>query len=804
MKSLFSILILLTCFKALSQKDNSGIIVGTVLNDESKALEGATVQLINFNDTIHFKTLLTDKDGAFSFEHIAFGYYKLRISFTGFQPVSLDSIHLRAERFDFNLNDIILKPNTNTNLEEVIIYVEKPLVESKDGNVTFNAGESALSAGSNASDLLTNVPLVTKDASGQLLVRGKEPKILIDDKPVELNLQQLQDLLESMPGSSIEKIEVMTNPPPQYANEEGGVINIVTKKGAVGVRERLSLYGGTRGERGTNGSFSYRRQGFSVNVNAGAGYSNYEGNAYSKRLNTDSSQFNTASSYNNKSLRPNFRANINYDLNKSHSLNLVLQYNQNNFDNVSGVEYKNTSPQNIITRLSNRTVNSKGESYSPNITLSYTFRTKRAGETFRLISNINSSDNETRRSFFEQFFNPDYSFSGKDSTQQQTTNNNTKGNNIRLNYDLPLLSYKTFFSLGGYRNAYRSDIESNAFYKRHADGEWTGLEALTNHFIYHQYITNVRGSVKQMFGESFSATAGLSLEQTKVQFDLFKTTSTQKNNYWNYLPFAMLNKKWNDVLNLSFSYRRTMRRPGVNEQNPIVDSSDQFNIRYGNPELKPSLSHNFDLVLGRSKNGFYANIGLGFNSVEDVFSRLRITPTEITWQKISGLKEYEISSWSGFSASRKVKINFSASYIYNAYSAFDKETRNFRDGGSFTSNLNTNFTWKDLYNATGSFTFNRFANPQGTAKSSLSMNLGLQAKLLQKKLTATLNIIDPFKQQQNRSYTYGTSFTQENYSTTQTRNFRLSLGYTFGGYKKKKTDRSVQKALDKMLPAFKS
>ena len=55
------------------------------------------------------------------------------------------------------------------------------------------------------------------------MVRGKEPKILIDDKPVELNLQQLQDLLESMPGSSIEKIEVMTNPPPQYANEQGGV-----------------------------------------------------------------------------------------------------------------------------------------------------------------------------------------------------------------------------------------------------------------------------------------------------------------------------------------------------------------------------------------------------------------------------------------------------------------------------------------------------------------------------------------------------------------------------------------------------
>src|SRR2546430_9337517 len=50
---------------------------------------------------------------------------------------------------------------------------------------TFNAGESALSAGSTANELLQNVPLVTKDPTGKILVRGKEPKILIDDKPEE-------------------------------------------------------------------------------------------------------------------------------------------------------------------------------------------------------------------------------------------------------------------------------------------------------------------------------------------------------------------------------------------------------------------------------------------------------------------------------------------------------------------------------------------------------------------------------------------------------------------------------------------
>jgi hypothetical protein len=133
-----------------------------------------------------------------------------------------------------------------------------------------------------------------------------------------------------------------------------------------------------------------------------------------------------------------------------------------------------------------------------------------------------------------------------------------------------------------------------------------------------------------------------------------------------------------------------------------------------------------------------------------------------------------------------MKVNFSVSYTYNEYSKFDKETRKFRNGGSFTSNINTNYNWKELYNITGSFTFNRFANPQGTVRSNLSMNLGFQAKMLEKKITATLNVIDPFRQQQSKTFTYGTNFTLESFNTTQTKNIRLTLSYNFTQAKKRK------------------
>ena len=190
----------------------------------------------------------------------------------------MDSIHFRQERFDFNLDEIILLPKSSSqNMNEVVVYAEKPLDTKCGWKHYFNAGESALSAGSNAADLLATVPLVTKDGDGKILVKGKEPKILIDDKPVEMNLQQLQDFLESMPGSAIEKIEILTNPPPQYAMEEGGVINIVTKKNRVGQTARISFNAGSRGEKGGNLNYTYRRQGLSVNLNGGISKNNFKG-----------------------------------------------------------------------------------------------------------------------------------------------------------------------------------------------------------------------------------------------------------------------------------------------------------------------------------------------------------------------------------------------------------------------------------------------------------------------------------------------------------------------------------------------
>jgi len=571
------------------------------------------------------------------------------------------------------------------------------------------------------------------------------------------------------------------------------VINIVTRKGSVGMNGRISVYAGTRGDAGTNASFNYRKQGFTLNINGGAGYNYFEGDGYSRRENfyKDSTNFlNTESIYKNKNTRPNFRMNMNYDINKFHSLNMVLLYNGNDFVNRNSTTYTNLNRNHEIYKLSNRDLRSSGTSYNPNISLSYTLKTKKAGESLKIITNINSSVSNNTKDFYQQYFNPDATPNGIDSSQQQINDNHTTGYSYRVNYELPLVNKKTFLSFGTFYNVTRSDIDANASYKKNGSTEWLPIDVLNNDFRFNQNIYNVRSSVKYHFSKSLSSTLGVNAEQTKIRFDLYKLNTDTSNAYWSFLPFATLNKIWKDVFNLTFSYRRTVRRPGINELNPTIDFSDPYNIRFGNPGLLASTADNFDLVFGKTKNSFYANIGMGYNLVRDIFAQVRtLRPdgkTEITWENISGRKEYEISTWNGYTISKHTRVNLSASYTYNTYSEFDKQVRKYRDGGSITSNLNANYNIKDLYVATGNFTYNRFANPQGSVKSTLSMNIGLQAKFLKKKLTLNLNIIDPFFQQENRTFTYGTNFNLESYSSTHTTNYRLALAYSFSKKQKKK------------------
>ena len=790
------------CVLAQNQETGTGLVTGTLLDaDNSKAITDATVTILLLSDTNVTTTSLNQPNGEFVLGKLHFGYYRLRVSATGYTTLTIDSIHIRFDRYDFDLHDIRLHKNTKQ-LNEVIVYAEKPLIENKDGKIIFNTGESALSAGANTSDLLKQTPLVNVDNDGKILMRGKEVKVLIDDKPVELDSKQLQDLMESMPGSMIERIEVMTTPPPQYANERGGVINIVTKKGKLGLNGRVNVNYGTRGEAGVSGNISYRKNKLAVNFSAGVTYSEFRGSSYSKRQNfyTDSTNyFNTTGQSSNNNRRPNLRLSVDYDLNKLQSLNFTVQYNSNHSANANNTVFSNANRFSQVYKLSNRVTGTHNSSESPTFNFTYTIKGKNPKTVFKFISGFNCNAGSNNRDFYQQYLNPDNTTNGSDSSQEQDTYTKNNSINLRFIYDKPLKGNKITVNTGASYSRYSNHHILNTAFMKKPDNVFEKNELLSNDFIFYQTISGFIASVRYDFMTDFYLNGGLQSEYTQTYFDVKNSSDQYLNNYWSLLPFANLVKKWKNEVSITVSYKRTVQRPRLNELNPSVDYGDPYNTRSGNPYLQAYYADNIDFIFGKWNKQYYINVSAGYNALQKIFSAIRtLQPdgsTFTTWQNISGRKEYEASAWGGYTINKKAKTNLSIGYTYNVYGAYDRSKRSFRNGGSLHATLNGSYQFTDLINANAGFTFNRFANPQGSVRNTMSMNIAIQKKFFSKKITVTLNIIDPFRQQQNLNFTYGSNFYLESFSTTNTRNYRLALSYAF----KKKEKKLGRQALIKQL-----
>lgn len=812
MKLFFAILFSILLLSGSAQttpvsKSDVGIFVGNIIDAESgNAVAGATIKVSKIGDTSFSRPQVTQKDGSFEFEKLPFGLYRLIVSSIGFATATLDSIHVREERFDFNLGDIKLN-KTSAQLDEVVVYAEKQLIENKEGKITYNVGESALSSGSSTSELLKSMPMIANDPNGKILLKGKEPRILIDDKPTELNAQQLSDLLESLPGSSIEKIELMTNPPPQYASEAGGVINIVTKKGKIGLVGRVTVSGGSRGEGNIASNMSYRHKKFSLNTTVGIAANQLKGNSYSRRQNfyTDSTNyFNTDGQFRNKNLRPNLRLQGDYDFDKQHNLNAVIQSNLNYFNNFSFTQYANLNQLNEIYRLSTRDNNFRGNGYNHGLTLTYTYRGKNIAERLQVIAGGNVGKNDNGRDFFQQFLNPDSRPTGIDSTQNQSTDDYSTSYNVRINYDKPLKWKGTSFSSGAsIASTNHHNVLNTSFFKK-LEQEFVIDDMLSNDFRFHQNISTVRAGLNFNIQKTLRLIAGAQAEHTATAFEFIKgNASDVDNGYWKVLPHFTLRKEFNKTFNLALMYRATIRRPGIGELNPSVNYSDPYNIRFGNPYLLPSLSDNYDLNIGLVKGKYYINGSVGYNKVKDIFNTIRTLiergRTQVTYQNIANRNEYEASIWGGYTFSKRFRINTSAGYSYNQYGEAEQKLYKYRNGATFYSSLNYNYTPNTLTTLEGNARYSSFADPQGRARSNLSMNLGIQRKLFNKRVIASFNIVDPFRVQKFTTYTYGPNFTLENFNSSNTRNFRISVAYQLNKVQKSKvSDKQKKEILNKL------
>ena len=787
-----------------------GSIIGNILESKSgKALAFASIRLTKLADSSRNVVLVADKNGSFDFDKLVFGYYRVQIEVVGFAKIRIDSIHLHQERSDINLGDIKLNETANS-LNEVIVYAEKPLIENKDGKLIYNVSESPLSNGSNASEMLRNLPLMNASPDGTLLLRGKEPLILMDEKPVNLTGQQLSDLLESLPANVVEKVEIMTTPPPEYATYPGGVINIITKKGRVGIYERVSVSAGSRGEKAVSGNFNYRSSKLNISTSLGVGTLTVNGNSYSHRQNIykDSvSYLYSEAAYQNRSRHPNARIQTDYDFNKHHSVGFVYQGNLNYFDNSSQTLYSNLNNAANVYKASSRANQYDGTGYSHSLSASYQWKGKNPVEKLQVYSGMSFSKNDNDRDFYQQFLQSNFLPTGLDSTQLQLTDNFVNSFYLNTHYNKPLndtgsvyLSTGVSFSNNTYHN-----ILSTSFLRK-VDRVFIGNELLSNDFYFNQALFSVRAALVISLPHQWRLIGGAQAEYTRSDFRFIKGNSADADNaYWRLLPNITLRKEFNKQLNMSWVFRETIRRPGIIELNPSIDYSDPYNIRFGNPKIQPSLIDNYDFSVGYVGKKFNINVNLGYNRIKNVFNSIRSLvdsgKTQITYQNISDQEEFQSSFWSGITVTRKLKLNISAGYHFNKYSEKEKLLYRYINGGTFYTTINYSYAPDNVTVIEANNRYTSFANPQGRARSNLNMSISINRKFMNKRLLIGLSAIDPFGLQKYNGFTYGPNFTIESHSESNTQNFRISISYQLSKVmlKSNLNDKQKKEALDKMI-----
>ena len=119
----------------------------------------------------------------------------------------------------------------NFAFKEIVINENKLRIKRKIDRVEFNVSKSMASIGTDAYTLIGKAPNI-KITNNQINMLGKGAvKVMIDDRLLILDGDELNSYLKSIPSENIAVIEIISNPPANFdAAGNYGLIRIITKK----------------------------------------------------------------------------------------------------------------------------------------------------------------------------------------------------------------------------------------------------------------------------------------------------------------------------------------------------------------------------------------------------------------------------------------------------------------------------------------------------------------------------------------------------------------------------------------------
>ena len=187
----------------------TAVISGKVLEQSTKnAIPYANIILSNDKSDKIITGTISDTDGRFVLQGIAQGNYTINISFIGYETKTMNILVGK-------LNDVydvgrIELQSASESLDELVISAKRDIVSASLDKKSFNIEGNISQAGGSVMDAMRNLPGVTIDPEGKVLLRGSDKvTVLIDGKQSSLTGFGNQKGLENLPASNIERIEII-------------------------------------------------------------------------------------------------------------------------------------------------------------------------------------------------------------------------------------------------------------------------------------------------------------------------------------------------------------------------------------------------------------------------------------------------------------------------------------------------------------------------------------------------------------------------------------------------------------------
>lgn len=779
---------------SVKRASGNGEIRGSVgLSTSDQAIEYATISLFSETDSSLVTGTLSSADGTFSIKEVAFGKYFLQVKFFGFTTKTLSGIELSKEQPLFETERLELVAATKE-LEGVEISERQNQITFTIDKQVVTVSEDNAVAGGTAVQILENTPSIQTNMNGDITLRGSSNfTVLIDGKPSVLTGNEA---LRQIPASSIDYIEIITNPSAKYdADGTAGIVNVVLKKGEKrnGSSGFVELSAARYNSNQANVMFSQQRD--RMSWSAGLSYQNSP-TLGSNEMNRVSLAPDTLWYQESKMEREWFRsgtvakAGIDYQLSNTATLSATFQAGTREVrTSSSSANSEYTVPAFQDDRYLRNYSNENIGSYT---NTSVVFNKSIAeGKKLSFDAQYSSWNGEHSVGFDELHISTSQfdMLESIEGSQRQTFR-------LSTDYTTPLgkaLSLET-----GLRTWLQTSESAYDVWEFQPSSETSLVNPLLGQrFNFNQWIHAAYGTLSGKLNK-VNYMLGLRAEYMDRSVAPIETGNAYEQLNVNLFPSLHVSRAFGTVQTKA-SFSRRVNRPQEWSLYPYVTYIDPYNLKIGNPELNPDFTNSYEIGLTKPWSKGFVSMELYHRSTDEAVNRVRElqedntvleTPYNIASKKATGFESMwnlRPASWFNMNLSARL-YDFRFNGNLEDGTTLETQTLTWNTSAS----LNFYLPWDFHFQTTG-FYYAPSVGPQGSTGSFGSVTMRLNKAFLQKNLTASFEVRDVFKTMRH-AFTYSdAAFELNNQFRFAPQIYKLTVSYKFNKFNSSK----VRSQLDK-------